>query len=234
MQLKWLKATLRRIPADTIVPIFFGPLRGKKWIRGASLSAYWLGLFEVRKSTLFVRTLHPGDVVFDLGANVGYYTMIASLYAGGTGCVVAFEPLPQNISYLKRHLELNQMQNVRLVDVAVADVSETSSFDAGNNRSMGKLAAEGEIKVTTVCLDDLLARQEFPVPQVLKIDIEGAELRALRGAQNLLTKRRPKLFIATHSDALHQGCRKFLAELGYNVRVLEWKAADQIGELYAE
>lgn len=78
MQLKSLKLLLRRIPPDTTLPILYGPGRGKKWIVGASRNAYWLGMYEREKGGLFSEKVHNGDVVYDVGAHVGYYTLLAS------------------------------------------------------------------------------------------------------------------------------------------------------------
>lgn len=98
---------------------------------------------------------------------------------------------------------------------------------------MGNLASQGDLEVKTVGLDELWAKQELPVPQCIKMDIEGAESGALRGARNILTSAAPKLFVATHGTQVHQECCAFLKELGYQVQVLEWLEPEQRGELYA-
>lgn len=234
MQLRWLKAQLRRVPPNTTVRILFGPVRGKFWIVGASRNAYWLGLYERDKVKLFTEKIHQGDVVYDIGAHVGYYSLLASKKVGKNGCVIAFEPHPTNLHFLYRHLELNRCQNVRVMEAAVAKSSGTSFFRLHPSRSMGSLTAEGELQVKMVGLDELLSKQELPVPQCLKFDIEGAELLALEGARKLISTTHPKLFVATHSLGIHEDCCALLKQMGYSVQVLEWQSAEKRGELYAE
>jgi SAM-dependent methyltransferase len=104
-----LRLPLRLIPRRAVLPILQGPLRGKKWIVGSGNHGYWLGSYEIGKRALFVRSIPVGAVVYDLGANVGYYTLLAAMLAGAEGKVFAFEPLPRNLEYLRRHLVLNRI-----------------------------------------------------------------------------------------------------------------------------
>ncbi len=92
-----LRIPLRLIPANAPVPILQGPLRGKLWVKGSSDNGCWLGSFEHDKQRLMSSMLQPGDTMFDVGANVGYYTLLASHRVGPDGRVIAFEPLPANV-----------------------------------------------------------------------------------------------------------------------------------------
>lgn len=103
-----LRAPLRLIPPGTVLPVLQGRLRGARWIVGAGTHGCWLGSYEYGKRRLFERLVRPGQVVWDVGANAGFYTLLASRLVGSTGSVVAIEPLPRNLSYLRRHLELNR------------------------------------------------------------------------------------------------------------------------------
>jgi len=116
---KVLRLPLKLIPGGTILPILQGNLKGKKWIVGSSNHGCWLGTYEFAKQRLFSETIREGSVVYDIGAHVGFYTLLASVLVGPKGKVVAFEPLPRNIYYLKKHLRLNQCKNVILVEAAV-------------------------------------------------------------------------------------------------------------------
>src|SRR5256885_2015501 len=102
---------LRIIPRTMTVPILQGPLKGKKWIVGSQRHAFWVGSYEPHMQHLIAREVKPGQIFYDVGANVGFYTLLASVLVG-PGRVFAFEPLPANIGYLRQHLALNAAQNV--------------------------------------------------------------------------------------------------------------------------
>lgn len=228
-----LKAPLNRISPTRVVSILSGPLRGKKWIVGASRHAYWLGLYEKEKTKHFMGQVKPSQIVYDVGAHVGYYSLLAATRVGPAGHVWAFEPAPQNFTFLKQHMELNHVSNVTLVPGAVANVTGTTHFRMDGSRSTGRLSDKGDLAVSTTSLDDLIERQEALVPHVIKLDVEGAELAALQGATNLLRRAHPKLYVATHSAQLHKACIAFLSGIGYQVTVLDWNEEGHLGELFA-
>ncbi len=107
------------------------------------------------------------------------------------------------------------------MEVAVSDAFGVAAFDLGSDSSQGKIAQGGELNVQTVCLDGLITAGEIPVPDYLKIDVEGAEMSVLTGAQNLLKDAHPAIFLATHSPALHQQCLAFLHSLDYTVQAVD-------------
>lgn len=231
--LNLLKAPLNRLSPTTVVTILSGPLRGKKWIIGASRHAYWLGLYEKDKSKHFARHIKSGQVVYDVGAHVGYYSLLAATRVGREGHVWAFEPVPENFAFLQRHIELNRIPNITCMQTAIARSSGTTYFRMGGTRSTGKLSSQGELAVAALCLDDLVSACSAPLPNVIKLDIEGAELDALQGARNLLLASHPKLYVATHSESLHRDCIEYLAGMKYEVTVLEWDPSGHVGELFA-
>src|SRR6266436_706615 len=116
-----LRWPLQWIPQDAVVPILQGPCAGMRWIVGSSTHGCWLGSYEYEKRKLFEELVGPGDVVYDIGAHVGFYTLLASVLVGHTGRVVAFEPSPRNLAYLRRHLAMNRLNNVTVVEGAVYD-----------------------------------------------------------------------------------------------------------------
>lgn len=228
-----LKAPLNRLAPTTVVSILSGPLRGKKWVVGASRHAYWLGIYEKDKAKHFAGQILPGQVVYDVGAHVGYYALLAATRVGPAGHVWAFEPVPENFAYLQQHIELNHISNTTCVQTAVADVSGTTHFRMGGTRSTGKLSTQGELAVSMLSLDDLVDRSQALPPHVIKMDVEGAEIQALEGARNLLMRAHPKIYVATHSEALHKACMEFLMGMNYQVTVLEWDESGRLGELFA-
>src|SRR5262249_8945806 len=151
---KLLRAPLSLLPAESEVRIIQGPLRGKKWIAGASSHACWVGTYEVDQLATFGAAIEPGSCVYDVGANVGIYTLLASVKAGPTGKVYAFEPLDRNLRYLRRHVALNQIRNCTIVATAVSDNHGPSRFSSASwDHSMGRLAADGELRVPSISLD---------------------------------------------------------------------------------
>jgi FkbM family methyltransferase len=182
-----LRMPLRLMPPGRVVRIVSGELRGWKWISGSATHGCWLGHYESEAQAIFLANIRPGDVVFDIGANVGFYTLLASKLAAH-GSVVAFEPLPRNLALLERHLRLNEVCNVRVLPIAVSSQSGTARFAAAHNPAMGGLTDSGDLEVTTASLDALIANGAIPRPSFLKIDVEGAEHDVLTGAAKLLAE----------------------------------------------
>jgi FkbM family methyltransferase len=228
-----LRLPLRMIPPETRLPIVQGRLRGKRWIVGSSTHGCWLGSYEYKKRRLFERTVGEGDVVYDVGANVGFYTLLAAVLTGSSGHVVAFEPVPRNLRFLREHVRMNRVPNVTIIEAAVAERAGTASFDEGPNPSMGQLAGGGALEVRTVTLDDLVSLGQVPPPVVVKVDIEGGEVRALLGAQRTLSEHQPAIFLSTHGPEPHTRCRELLVGLGYEFRAIGAPSLNQADEILA-
>jgi len=228
-----LRLPLALIPSRTTLPILQGRLRGMKWIVGFSNHGCWLGSYEYHKRKAFEESVAQGGVVFDIGANAGFYTLLASVLVGPQGRVFAFEPDPRNLRYLKEHLRINGIKNVSVIEAAVADCAGVAHFDAGPNLSTGRLAADGCLTVRTVSLDEMMRRGELPPPDCMKIDVEGGEMLVLTGARVLLGNRRPILFLATHGPGLHHQCCELLASFGYHLRPIGPNSLEQSDEVFA-
>ncbi len=163
---KLLRFPLRLVPARAKMPIMQGAFKGKKWIAGSSDHGCWLGSYEIAKRRVFETHVTKGSIVFDVGAHVGYYTLLASVLAGAEGRIFAFEPLPQNLQFLREHVRINHLANVTVIDAAVAEKSGETRFQIGPSRSMGQLAAGGELPVRVVALDEQIAAGELPPPRL--------------------------------------------------------------------
>jgi FkbM family methyltransferase len=228
-----LRLPLELIPRSTVVPVLWGPLRGARWIVGAGNHVAWLGLYEHQKQQTFTRLVRPGSVVYDIGAHAGFYTLLASRLVGETGQVVAFEPLPRNIDFLKAHLRLNDVRNVRVLAAAVGDHEGPSSFQEHSSSYMGRLGAGQHLRVLTVAIDQLVDRGEIPPPDWIKLDIEGGELHALQGAQATLERYHPGIFLATHGLRVHTACLDLLSQLDYSIWPVVGQSAVETDELLA-
>lgn len=216
---KILRLALSLIPPQTEVRILRGPLRRKKWIKGAGPNAYWVGTYEAARVRAFTDAITQGSVVYDVGANVGIYALIASLRAGDTGRVYAFEPLDRNLRYLHRHITLNNVVNCTVIENAVCKEEGTRRFSAAAwESSMAKLSPDGERSVPSTTLDSCVyGEKRLRPPDILKIDVEGAELEVLEGGTKALGEFHPKVFLEIHGTQLHADCRAFLLEKGYEV-----------------
>jgi FkbM family methyltransferase len=228
-----LRFPLKLIPPQTIMPIWQGKLRNKKWIVGSGDNGYWLGSYEYEKQLLFEQTLTPGSVVFDIGAHVGFYTLLSSVLVGKNGKVVAFEPLPRNLFYLHEHLRLNQIQNVTVMEAAVSAASRVTSFDESSTSFTGRISSAGQLQVKTVALDELTLTGQIPMPTHIKIDVEGAELSVFSGARETLNQARPTIFLATHGTEIHQQACDFLESLDYHLKAIGAESLQQSTEIMA-
>lgn len=228
-----LRLPLKLIPKKMTMPIIQGRLKGKKWVVGAGEHGYWLGSYELNKRLAFEREIPPGAVVYDIGANVGYFSLLATVLVGLEGRVYAFEPLPRNIEFLHKHIRLNKLNNVEVIEAAVSDHEGEASFDLGASSAMGHLAESGEITVQMVSLDQLLLANKLQPPDYMKVDVEGAEFDVLNGARGLLEKYHPTLFLDTHQRESHFPTIALLEQLGYEFTILDGKPLPETKELIA-
>lgn len=228
-----MRFPLRLIPTEMKMPILQGRLKGKQWIVGSSQHGCWLGSYESDKQQLFEKTIPEGSIVFDLGAHVGFYTLLASTLVGSKGKVFTFEPMPANLFYLKEHLRINRITNVTVIEAAVSNCSGVTYFEEGSSSFEGRISSQGTLQVKTVSLDELIDRGEIPTPDYIKIDVEGAEMQVFSGAKSLLMNARPTIFLATHGNDVHQQCCEFLTSLGYQLQPIGGKSLEQSDEILA-
>ncbi len=150
--------------------------------------------YEPFESQLVRERLSPEATVFNIGSNLGYYTLLASECVGRTGRVFAFEPEPNNLELLRRTISENECSNVELQPVAVSEhsgvatlsLSETNSGDHQLTNVIGR----NQVQVPKISLDDFIA-QGHPSPGAVIMDVQGSELEVLRGATSLLAANRP-------------------------------------------
>jgi FkbM family methyltransferase len=167
--------------------------------------------YEQATTNLFRQLIHPGMMVVDVGANIGYFTLLAAELVGSTGIVYAFEPEPDNYALLKKNIQLNSYTNIQPIETAVSDECGAiqlylSAMDNGSHSIFGA-AARGVATTKTVAattLDGFLEGEGWPNIDLVKIDVEGAENRVLDGMEQLC-ERSPKLnLIIEYCPALIQ------------------------------
>jgi FkbM family methyltransferase len=230
---KLVRQPLRLIPDQARMPILQGKLRGKRWIAGAHTHGCWLGTYEIEKQKLFTQTVESGATVYDIGANVGFYTLLSSVIVGLQGHVYAFEPLPRNVCFLREHIRLNGIANATVVEAAVSDRSGETDFDDSTGSATGHIKPSGGLRVKMVKLDEFIADNSLPSPDCMKIDVEGDEMLVLTGAKSLLSGRQPTLFLSTHGADVHRDCCALLSSLGYSLQPVTGMDINETDELIA-
>lgn len=202
--------------------VMSGVNRGMKWVSGSATHGSWLGTYEHDKQQLIQSMVKPGMTVYDIGANAGFYTLAFSRLVGPQGRVIAFEPLAENVASLRRHILLNGLSNVTVIQAAVSGEVGMASFQLGPNNAMGHLSGDaGAYMLPTVTLDGLVQSGTIPPPDLVKMDVEGAESTVLAGAADLLAQHRAVWLVALHGQAQSVLCRTRLMEQGYCVRALD-------------
>lgn len=230
---KLLRWPLKLLPRSMVMPVLQGPMKGMRWVVGSGDHGYWLGSYELEFQRIFADRVHPGDVVLDIGAHVGYYTLLAAKCVGSSGHVYAFEPLPRNAAYLERHIHINRLENVSFYQIAVSDSSGTVHFGGGVSSSTGRITLTGDLEVEAASLDDLLNTGQIRTPSVMKIDVEGAEFSVLHGGERLLREYHPAIFLATHGSQAHSDCTRFLDVLGYSLEPINAGNVKNASEIFA-
>lgn len=206
-----VRLPLRIVKPHSHVRILRGPARGLRWIAGSSSHGCWLGTYEPDVLREFTQRVGSGIVVYDVGANVGLFTLAA---AQRDARVFAFEPLPRNVGFLRRHMTMNNTSTVTVVEAAVARASGVVRFRAEPTGLEGAVDDSGDLEVRAIALDDFRG----PAPHVIKIDVEGGELGVLRGAEATIARARPVIFLEVHPGC--EPARAWIEELGYEVREL--------------
>lgn len=166
--------------------------------------------------------------VFDVGAHIGITTLPLAEAVGPGGRVFAIEPSPQNRSFLDRHLQANKIENVTVLDCALTDHSEqaVNFFEmadvSGMNGLLNNRAGMHSIQVSVSTLDQV-ASQFNVVPDLIKVDIEGAELACLKGAIKTIQLYQPEIVLSVHPRQMQEmgnhveELELFLDQMGYDV-----------------
>ncbi len=191
-------------------------------------------IYEKNETDFIKDSINSEDIVIDIGANIGYYTLLFARLVGDTGKVYAFEPDPRNYLLLEKNIQTNNYSNVILEKKAVSNKSEKSKlyvteYGAGSSMHKGNIDTTNGIDIDVITLDDYFKVNNI-IPDFIKIDVEGFELNTLKGMKsvlqlsdkikimieyNPLTK---KYFNSNPMDSLN-----FLGELGFKFKDLNSK-----------
>lgn len=184
------------------------------------------GNLESSVQEALVRHSQRGGVVYDVGANLGFFSMLAARLVGPDGRVYAFEPAPENAEAIGRNAELNLLGNITVIPKAVSARAGTARLQIVDDQSWSRLEEYGEhpgtervLEVETVTIDALVDAGELPPPALVKIDVEGAELGVLEGMGSTIERHRPVIVCELH-DTNH-GFAAAMAAHSYRVVNLE-------------
>ena len=227
----WLGRRFAAPPAQVTVEA--GPGQGLILGNAFSSADYTDGSNELPVQEAVRDSVSPGEVFYDVGANVGFFGLIAARVVGDAGVVYAFEPIPHIAAQARANAESNNLTNLEVLEVAVSDRDDSaplivtthpggatlSGADAGDD-------ALHEVEVRTVRLDTLVEAGTIRPPNAVKIDVEGVEVEVLEGLRTTLARYRPRVICeldaATRERLAEkiEGTNAVFRDLGYATREL--------------
>jgi FkbM family methyltransferase len=219
------------IPSNALVwkSIRSGPGKGL-WIHLNPLyeMEYLEGNYEAPVERILLSNLRPGTVFYDIGAHIGVFSLIAARNLGSHGSVFVFEPDPSNVRRIKEHASRNQLDAIRIIPKALCSTVGHQCFQrasvqscmnrgvlAGDNSAIG----ESTIEVETTTLDAI--GQEYALPNLIKIDVEGSEAAVLRGGEEIFRLAKPLLVCEIHHEQASSDVTGWLQARGYIFHWLE-------------
>lgn len=189
---------------------------------------FWLGEYDRWDSYHLLTFTRPGCTFVDAGANFGYYSIKVAQHLGGNCRVFAFEPFPANLARLRRNVGLNPALAgaITAVPMGLSDQrTELRMSTLSDNSGAARLGEDGACPVQLCRLDDFCREQDVTSIQAMKIDVEGHEVRVLRGAESVLRSMRPVLLVELMGDGLrcagssNKELIGWLRDLGYELHV---------------
>jgi FkbM family methyltransferase len=186
------------------------------------------GSLEASVQEALKRVLGKGDVLYDIGANLGFFALVGARLVGPEGHVYAFEPAPRNAAAIRENASLNGLSEVVTIERAVGSAAGRDRLLLVEDLSWSRLesrgwhpATEETIEVDVVAIDDLVRAGEIPPPDVVKVDVEGSEIDVLRGMRETLSEHRPAVVCELHGT--NAAFVEAMEELGYVIDNLEGK-----------
>jgi FkbM family methyltransferase len=185
-----------------------------------------VGINEPEVLDVLSSHVRPGGIMYDIGANVGYFTLVGAQLVGAEGQVHAFEPVPATAKVLRGNVEMNELRQVIVHEVGVSDRNGQARFEVGHEsvrarESQGtqRRSERGLIDVELVALDEMVAAKAVPPPDFVKMDIEGAEVSALRGMSAIIRHHKPIFLVEVHGT--QSAVVEMLRSAGYVVSSVE-------------
>jgi FkbM family methyltransferase len=170
---------------------------------------YLFGDFEPPTIKFIESYIQKGFVIFDIGANVGYHTLIFSHLVGENGKVFSFEPEPENFATLNNNILINNIKNVITINKAVSDKKAVLDFYVSNSFNKGTHSlvynpiqhSEVSIKIDCLPLNDFIVERSISKIDFIKIDVEGAEHEVIKGMESVIMRFKPAMLVEVNNDA---------------------------------
>ncbi len=182
------------------------------------------GIFEKAEIQYVIDHLKKGDMAYDIGANIGYFTVIMGVVVSGEGKISSFEPMPNNLVKLKENIILNNLKNITINEIALSDrTGEIQMHSPVDDLAFASIYTPDNastntgniINVKTDLLDNIWTNSGEPDISVIKLDVEGAEVAVLKGALNCLKTCKPKILLEANSEEEFNSIRKIIEPLNY-------------------
>lgn len=224
------RLSYRLVPADEKVwaQIEAGPAKGI-WmeLNPRTSQSYVHGEGEIAVQQVLAERIKPGMIFYDLGANIGLFSLLAARLVGAGGKVFSFEPDSSVAARLRRNVARNEFNNVTVIEAGVWSTSGDMNFinadSASPDHGLGRFATEDNgaagALAKSVALDDFVKAAR--PPDAIKCDVEGAEVEVFRGAEQLLKAHRPLIVCETHSPENEAALRALLGQLGYRLESVD-------------
>ena len=190
--------------------------------------AYFRGTYEPHIVEFLQSKIKRGDVVYDIGANCGYLSMLMGKLVSNKGEVISFEPVPKNVAAIQQNLTKNKVPNVRLIQSAVSDSVGTITFATYGNSLIGHIKGVNEkqgadakfVTMDATTLDASVFENQLPAPSLIKIDVEGAEEKVLLGGKRLFEEKKP-IVLAEIRKSQFDRILPYMRNFGYECEHLE-------------
>ncbi len=240
---KGVLSSITRVWGDAtgqvVLPTLSGPARNLRFkldLNQFVEPLYFFGTYERAEASAVARICQPGWVVWDCGIYLGYYTTLFRRLVGPNGTVVAFEPDPRNVKRTRENLRLNKFDNVVFVEAAIgAPLGEIDFVISRNTNSHiagayigvdykdyeARERVDEVIRLPCISLDEAYQDPEIPIPQLIKIDIEGAELFALEHMEKIVTEIRPVIILELHNPECDAAAWNFFQKAKYSLESLD-------------
>lgn len=219
------------------------PFEGITWLKNEPIALYistgsyieWKilaeGTYEPATGNLISLSLRPGFIALDIGANIGVHTLRMARAVGESGKVISFEPMPHLQQKLNANVQLNRLESiVQIKGVAVSDAAGQTKMSGSSdtfNQGTGRMDDQGETQVLVTTGDAVIEEMELNRLDLIKIDIEGYEMKAIQGLFNSIKKFKPRLLVE-YDQAYWEKCgsswtefKSFLSQNNYSIYKIE-------------
>ena len=193
-----------------------GPARGIRFVRTRNGADFSAGDYETPVQDVFQNTLRRGHVFLDIGANLGFFSLLAARLVGIEGRVYSFEPIPANLSIMRRNIALNRMSNITIVPKAISSscgvegIWLTQHSGGATMDTVGVVPADarGKLEVERTSVDEWMDSVGQPAVRMVKVDVEGAGMAVLNGMSRMLARFKPIVLVELDDPGVEGMTRK--------------------------